>query len=134
MNSELVRVFVNGQAMFGGSLHEPLAEHGRLLGRVRTAARYRFWSYRDEFPALEPVTEGGWCVPGELYAVEYEFLCTKFLPREPPELELAVILLEDARGALSMRLRDTVSTDAPDWTAIEPGTGWRSRLGLRERA
>src|SRR5262245_38650777 len=68
--TDIVRMFVNGQAMSGGSIHAPLAD-AEFLGPVRTAPRYRFWSFRDEFPGLEPVAASGWSVPGELYAVSY---------------------------------------------------------------
>ena len=125
------RMFVNGQAMSGGSLNGPLSGAGRLLGAVRTAGSYRFWSWRDEYPALQPVAHGGWNVPGELYAVPFEVLRNELLPREPPELELGVIRLEDGSGALSMRLRDGVSPEQPDWSPIPYGLGWRAYLGGR---
>jgi hypothetical protein len=124
----LTRMFVNGQAMSGGSLNGPLAAGGRLLGPARTADTYRFWSWRDEYPALQPVASGGWHVPGELYAVPFEVLRNELLPREPAELELGVIRLEDGTGSLSMRLRDGVEPVAPDWAPIPYGLGWRAYL------
>lgn len=133
-----VRVFVNGQAMSGGSLHGPLAEHGHSLGEARTAPRYRFWACRGEFPALEPLgpadAAAGWSVPGELYLVDYGVLRDLFLPAEPPELELGVVELMDGPGALSMRLRDGVRTDSPHMEEIEPGTGWRKYLAATASA
>jgi gamma-glutamylcyclotransferase (GGCT)/AIG2-like uncharacterized protein YtfP len=127
---ETVRMFVNGQAMTGGSLHDPLARNGTLIGRVRTAAQYRFWSCRDEFPGLQPVAAGGWAVPGELYAIDYAVLRAELLPREPPELELSVIALEDGQGALAMRYRDGViaAADELSLTLIPAGLGWLSYL------
>jgi threonine aldolase len=124
----LVRIFVNGQAMSGGPLHGPLAEHGRSLGEAATAPRYRFWACRGEFPALEPVSGAGWNVPGELYLVDYTVLRDIFLPREPPELELGVIELADGQGAMAMRLRDGIRTDSPQLREIPAGTGWRTYL------
>jgi hypothetical protein len=134
---ETVRMFVNGQAMTGGSLNEPLARSGALIGQIRTAASYRFWSCRDEFPGLQPVTAGGWSVPGELYAIDYAVLRTELLPREPPELELGVVELEDGQGALAMRYRAEVvaAADQMSLSLIPAGVGWRAYLdslaGLR---
>ena len=99
-----VNMFVNGQAMSGGSLNDALVGT-EFLGAVRTAPRYRFYSVRDEFPGLHPVRDGGVAVPGELYAVPYDVLRDRLLPREPDELELGVIELADRRGSLSMRMR-----------------------------
>jgi hypothetical protein len=125
-----VRVFVNGQAMSGGPLHGPLAEHARPLSEITTAPRYRFWAWRDEFPALQPVARAGWHVPGELYLMGYAALRDIFLPNEPPQLELAVIELADGCGAMAMRLRSGIGTDSPDLREIPAGTGWRSyKLG-----
>lgn len=124
---ELVRMFVNGQAMSGGPLHGPLARAGWLLGKVWTSAAYRFWSCRDEFPGIEPVTNGGWSVPGELYAVDYAVLAGELLPGEPPELELAVIRLCDGRGALSMRFREDALASG-ELRLIPPGVCWRDYL------
>jgi len=123
-------MFVNGQAMTGGSLHEPLARRGSLIGRVSTAEQYQFWSCRDEFPGLQPVATGGWAVPGELYAIDYGVLRTELLPREPAELELGVIALADGRGALAMRFRDDVLADADELriSLIPPGLGWLAYL------
>jgi threonine aldolase len=133
-----VRIFVNGQAMSGGSLHGPLAQHGHSLGEARTAPRYRFWACRGEFPALEPLgpadAAAGWSVPGELYLVDYEVLRDLFLPAEPPELELGVVELMDGPGALSMRLRDGIRTDSSQMEEIQPGTGWRKYLAATASA
>jgi hypothetical protein len=127
---DTVRMFVNGQAMTGGTLHGPLARKGSLIGNVCTAAEYRFWSCRDEFPGLQAVAVGGWPVPGELYSIDYEILRTELLPSEPPELELAVILLDDGGGALAMRFRDEVISAANGLriTPIPTGFGWRDYL------
>lgn len=129
---ETVRMFVNGQAMTGGSLNEPLARSGSFIGEVRTAATYRFWSCRDEFPGLQPVASGGWSVPGELYAIDYAVLRAELLPREPPELELGVVELEDGNGALAMRYRTEVIAAADELalSLIPAGVGWLAYLDL----
>ncbi len=69
-------------------------------------------------------------MPGELYAVDYSVLRTELLPREPPELELSVIVLEDGQGALAMRFREEVIAGADELrlVAIAPDTGWRDYL------
>lgn len=59
-----VNMFVNGQGMSGGSLNDAIAG-AEFLGPVSTAARYRFYSVRDEFPGLAPVANGGAAVPGQ---------------------------------------------------------------------
>ncbi|CAN5432316.1 gamma-glutamylcyclotransferase [soil metagenome] len=125
--SAQVRFFVNGQAMTGGSLNGPLQRSGTALGPASTAPRYRFFSCRNQFPALVP-TDDGWGVPGELYSVSYAVLRDEVLPAEPPELELSVIELADGSGALGMVLRDGVATSEPWLTEIEAGSGWRDYL------
>ena len=63
-----VPLFVNGEGMRGGAVHHSIEGHP-FLGLARTAPRYRFFSVRDEFPALWPVDEGGSSIEGELYDV-----------------------------------------------------------------
>ena len=63
-----VQLFVNGEGMKGGQVHHSIEGHP-FLGKARTAPRYRFFSIRDEFPALWPVEEGGMNIDGELYEV-----------------------------------------------------------------
>ena len=82
-----VPLFVNGGGMRGGNVHHSIEGHP-FLGEARTAPRYRFFSVRDEFPALWPVAEGGVSVPGELYEVPLDVIRDRFIPAEPPELEL----------------------------------------------
>ena len=107
--TELVKMFVNGQALRGGSLSDALSD-ATFLGPVGTAPAYRFYSVRDEFPGLYAVADGGFVVPGEVYELPYEMLRTRLLPREPDELELTVIELADGTGSLSMRMRDSALT------------------------
>ncbi|HJY02616.1 MAG TPA: Na+/H+ antiporter NhaA, partial [Streptosporangiaceae bacterium] len=76
-----------------------------LIGERRTAALYRFYSVRDEFPALYPVAQGGQPVLGELYDVPMGPL-SALLATEPPELELSIIELEGGDLSFGMVLRD----------------------------
>lgn len=128
----LVRMFVNGQGMSGGEFNDSLSE-ATFLGEVRTAAKYRFYAVRDTFPGLHPTTTDGCSIPGELYELPYLMLAERLLPREPAELELSIIELEDGSGALSMRMRDAAvaSSDALD---ISDVGGWRAyceKAGIR---
>jgi gamma-glutamylcyclotransferase (GGCT)/AIG2-like uncharacterized protein YtfP len=125
-----VKLFVNGQAMSGGPLHDALRT-ARFIGPANTAARYTFWSVRDEFPALHPEASGGWSVPGELYEITLAALRRDLLPREPVELELTVIELNDGSDAVCMRLRPELRS-APDLIAITDPVGWISYLETRK--
>jgi gamma-glutamylcyclotransferase (GGCT)/AIG2-like uncharacterized protein YtfP len=118
-------MFLNGGAMRGGPLNHLLGA-SPLVGRVRTAPRYRFYSVRDGFPALDETAGAGVSVVGELYDADWSVLRETLLPTEPAELELGVIELEDGSGCLSMirrrsyreqpgALRDISGT--PDWNA-----------------
>lgn len=95
----------NGEGMRGGSVHHTIADQP-FVGERETAAKYRFFSVRDEFPGILPVTdESGFAVRGELYDVPLEVVRDRFLPDEPAELELGVVELADGTAALSMVLR-----------------------------
>jgi hypothetical protein len=121
--SELVRLFVNGQAMSGGSVHHAIAD-AKFLGEVATAPRYRFFSVRDEFPGLFLVEQNGVSVPGELYEIDYAMLRDRLLPEEPPELELSIVELAGGAGALGMQIRKT-ALGAPGIVDISDLGGWR---------
>lgn len=123
---DTVRMFVNGQAMSGGSLSDAL-DGARFLGPASTAPKYRFYSVRDEFPGLHPVAAAGVAVPGEVYEVPYAMLRAKLLPREPAELELGVIELADGSGSLSMRMRAD-ALGRPGVTDISDACGWLAYL------
>jgi gamma-glutamylcyclotransferase (GGCT)/AIG2-like uncharacterized protein YtfP len=123
---DAVRMFVNGQGMRGGSLHDALAG-AQFLGSVLTAPRYRFFSVRDEFPGLHPVAGPGFAVPGEIYEMPYAMLRDRLLPREPQELELGVIELSDGQGSLSMRMREW-ALNADGVTDISAAGGWLAYL------
>ena len=60
---------------------------------------------------------------GELFDVPLEVIRDRFLPAEPPELELGVIELEDGTATLSMVLRREEHDRHKDIT--EHG-GWRA--------
>jgi hypothetical protein len=129
--SDRVRMFVNGEAMSGRRLNAHLSE-AVFRGPRHTAARYLFYSVRDEFPGLHPVPAGGVAVPGELYEVSYAVLRERLLPAEPPELELGIIELDDGTGSLAMRMRaDAVA--APGVTDISHRGGWLRYLGQVSR-
>lgn len=123
---ELVKMFVNGQAMSGGQISAGL-RNARFLGPTHTAPGYRFYSVRDDFPGLVPVMQGGASIFGELYEVSYTALRSELLPLEPPELELSIVELADGTGSLSMVMR----AEALTMEGIEDITahgGWHSYL------
>jgi hypothetical protein len=128
---DTIRMFVNGQAMRGGLLHDALDE-ARYVGPALTAPRYRFFSVRDEFPGLHPVERRGVAVPGEIYEMPYALLRDRLLPREPGELELGVIELSDGRGCLSMRMR-AWALDSAGVTDISTAGGWHAYLASARR-
>lgn len=125
MSHTTVTMFVNGQAMSGGTLNDALSS-ARYIGPVRTAPHYKFFSYDDVFPGLLRVPDGGWSVPGEIYEVGYTELREELLPREPSELELSVIELEDGSGSLSMVCR-RAPIDGEAREILATG-GWREHL------
>lgn len=124
-NEAIVRMFVNGQAMGGGSINFAL-QGATFLGAIRTAPCYRFYSVRDEFPGLYPATAGERII-GEIYELSYAQLREELLPNEPEELELTVIKLEDGTGTLSMRIREAALGD-PGVVDITRYGGWLKYL------
>ncbi len=76
----MAELFCNGGAMRGGNLHHNVSAH-TFLGTVRTAPKYRFFSVRDEFPALLLAEAGGASIEGELYDVPIGDIRTDLLPR-----------------------------------------------------
>lgn len=97
-------MFLNGTAMFGQKDHACHAG-STFLGPARTAARYRFFAVRDEFPGLFPVARAGRSIDGELYDMPERVLRDQLLPAEPTELELGTIQLIDGEEAHAMLLR-----------------------------
>lgn len=115
-------LMTNGEGMRGGRVHSSIADQPFVGERV-TAAKYRFFSIRDEFPGLMPVDDGtGVGIRGELYDLPLSVVRDRFLPEEPPELELGVIELEDGSAALSMVLR---SSERGRHRDISEHGGWR---------
>jgi gamma-glutamylcyclotransferase (GGCT)/AIG2-like uncharacterized protein YtfP len=126
---DTVRMFVNGQAMRGGSLHHALSD-AEFLGPAVTAPRYRFLDFGD-FPGLLAVGDGGGAIEGELYAVDYAHMRERLLPGEPPELELSVIELSDGTGTLSMVVRAGAGDGAVDITEHGSWRRWQAGEGVR---
>jgi hypothetical protein len=120
-----VPLFVNGEGMSGGQVHYSIDGHP-FLGAARTAPRYRFFSVRDEFPALWPVDEGGASIEGELYEVPLAVVRDSFMPAEPPELELGVLELADGGSALVVLLRRPVYEAGDGLVDISGYGGWRA--------
>ena len=120
----MVHLFVNGEGMRGGGVHHNIAEY-LYLGEVRTAPRYRFFSVRDEFPGLQLVETGGAGIAGELYDVPLSVIAERFLPHEPPELELGVIQLDDDSYALAVQLRPGEAESGKHRDITSYG-GWRT--------
>jgi gamma-glutamylcyclotransferase (GGCT)/AIG2-like uncharacterized protein YtfP len=122
--STTVPLFVNGDGMRGGRVHHTIEAHP-FLGAARTAPRYRFFSVRDEFPALWPAADGV-SVEGELYDVPLDVIRDAFIPAEPPELELSVVELEDGGSALVVMLRADVHAAGDGLKDISAHGGWRA--------
>jgi hypothetical protein len=97
------RMFLNGTAMSGQKDHGSHAG-STFLGPARTAARYRFFAVRDEYPGLWPVAQGGRAINGELYEIPEDVLREKLLPSEPAELDFGEIELEDGERVHAMIL------------------------------
>ena len=97
--ADMPPMFLNGGGMRGGPVHHHI-EGVPLLGELRTAPKYRFYSVRDEFPALVATAAGGAAIIGELYDVPIDMLHHSLLPAEPPELELGTIELENGLAEL----------------------------------
>jgi hypothetical protein len=123
-----VPLFVNGGGMRGGDVHHSI-EGLPFLGEARTAPRYRFFSVRDEFPGLWPVADGGVSVPGELYDVPLDVIRDRFIPAEPPELELSVVELDDGSSALVVMLREGVHAAGVGLKDVSEHGSWRAYKG-----
>ena len=140
----MVLMFLTGDGMRGGRLHRHI-EGAEFLGARRTLPRYRFYSIRDEFPALHPVGDGGFAILGELYQLSMAAL-HGLLAREPAELELSIVELQagDPAGSSSapdagapgavelsfgMILRRTEDTGNRHADISDSG-GWRAYRGL----
>ena len=118
-------MFLNGGGMRGGPVHHHI-EGVPLLGEVRTAPKYRFYSVRDEFPALVASAAGGAAIMGELYDVPMDMLHHSLMPAEPPELELGTIELENGLVSFAMLLRREVLERGAGLIEITKYGGWRA--------
>src|ERR1700692_3286836 len=118
-------MFLNGDGMRGGRAHHTI-EGVPLIGERRTAARYRFYSVRDEIPGLYPDPDGGGPVAGELYDVPMDQLHA-LLATEPPELELSIVELEAGELSFAMVLRDAEHARGihQDITSYRGGAAYR---------
>jgi len=128
----MVPLFVNGEGMSGGKVHYSIEGH-KFLGPARTAPRYRFFSVRDEFPGLWLVDEGGASIEGELYEVPLEVIRDRFIPAEPPELELGVLELDDGGSSLVVLMRKHVVESGEGLTDISEHGSWRAYRASRTR-
>ncbi|MGH8791167.1 MAG: allophanate hydrolase-related protein [Stackebrandtia sp.] len=102
----MVHMFLNGGGMSDGPLHDKLCGAPKVAD-ARTAARYRFFSVADRYPALDAIDDeaDGYAVAGEVYDLPLHVLHDSLLPVEPPELELGVVRMFDGSCALGMLLR-----------------------------
>jgi hypothetical protein len=140
----VVLMFLTGDGMRGGRLHRHIEGAAEFLGARRTLPRYRFYSIRDEFPALYPAGEGGRAILGELFRVPMPTL-HGLLAREPPELELSIVELQAGDPAapdggapwepgaveLSFGMILRRGEDTPGRHAdISDSGGWRAYRGL----
>jgi hypothetical protein len=121
-----IPLFVNGEGMRGGAVHHTIEAHP-FVGPARTAAKYRFFSVGDRFPALWPVDKHGVSVPGEIYDVPLATIRDQFIPAEPAELELGVIELDNGEPALGVVLRRD-ALNASGLVDISDQGGWRRYL------
>ncbi|HET7534418.1 MAG TPA: gamma-glutamylcyclotransferase [Nocardioidaceae bacterium] len=125
----MVYLMTNGEGMRGGSVHHTIADQP-FVGERETAPKYRFFSVRDEFPGILPAgDEPGAAIRGELYDVSLEVLRDRFVPDEPPELELSVVELADGSAALSMVLRPGERERHKDITEYGGWRAYRRSLG-----
>ncbi|MFF1905809.1 gamma-glutamylcyclotransferase [Kitasatospora sp. NPDC058218] len=126
----MARIFFNGQAMVGGPFHASVAD--ALVGPVRTAPGYRFFSIGDVCPGLLADPGVDTAIEGELYDITLEHLRDVILPDEPRELELGVITLADGTPCLSMLLARG-EVDRGVHREITGYGGWRAYLATLGR-
>lgn len=122
----MVHMFLNGDAMKGGRLHDRLLG-APLVAETRSAAVYRFYAVHKVVPAMDPVPRDGRAVTGEVYDVGLDVLRDHLLPNEPDELELGIVELADGTSALAMVLRREWR-GRPELTDISELGSWRAYL------
>ncbi|WP_280314012.1 allophanate hydrolase-related protein, partial [Nocardia wallacei] len=120
----MVLMFLNGDGMRGGRLHDQLAG-APLLRTARTAPKYRYYSVGDRFPAMVTTETEGRAITGEVYDVPLETLRDNLIPAEPPELELGLIELDDGTACLATVLRHN-HLDSPELIDISHIGDWRT--------
>lgn len=121
-------MFLNGEGMNGGVAHRHI-QGSPLVGHRRTAPKYRFFSFGDQFPAIVPVDAGGASIVGELYEVEMDRL-RALVATEPAELELAIVELEGGELSFGMVARSGEQNRAGVLDITEFG-GWRAYHAAR---
>ncbi len=128
----VVLMFLTGDGMRGGPLHRHIEGAAEFLGERRTLPRYRFYSVRDAFPALQPAGEGGHAILGELYQVPMAAL-HGLLAREPPELELSIVELAPGGPAGSAPAPGGAGPGPPGGVELSFGMILRRGEGSRSR-
>jgi gamma-glutamylcyclotransferase (GGCT)/AIG2-like uncharacterized protein YtfP len=118
-------MFLNGTAMSGQKDHACHAG-STFLGPARTAATYRFFAIRDEFPGLLTVASAGRSIDGELYEIPEPVLRDQLLPAEPVELELGTVQLIDGEEVNAMLLRPERLTEGDKVVDISELGGFRA--------
>ncbi|GAB2709888.1 allophanate hydrolase-related protein [Nocardia thraciensis] len=123
----MVLMFLNGDGMRGGRLHDQIAG-APLLRTARSAPKYRYYSVGDRFPAMIATEADGRAVTGEVYDVPMETLRDNLIPAEPPELELGLIELDDGTACLATVLRHD-RLGSPELIDISDIGDWRAYRG-----
>ncbi len=126
-STEKMLMFLNGTAMSG------LADHvhvvgSRFLGPCRTAASYRFYAVRDEYPGLVEDGEHGASILGELYEIDRATWQERLLPNEPTELVPGIVVLEDGAEANVMLLELSRVPPGDKVVDIADFGSWRAYL------
>ena len=119
---------VNGGLMRGLKANSRMVEVQAVFEReARTAAEYRMWSIRDEYPAMQRVVDGrpgGAALAVEVWSVTPEAL-VKIFEGEPPELSLGWVYLEDGSRVLGVIAEAAVTAGEKEITSYG---GWRAYI------
>ncbi len=128
---EWAGLVVVGAHLSGLPLNPQLTGRGaRLIGGVRTAARYRLFDLGGSpaRPGLVPVTAGGAAIDAELWAVPPDALA-QLLLAVPPPLSLGAVELSDGEWTTGFLCPGVVGDGAVDITGHG---GWRAYLAADE--
>jgi len=130
-------MFLNGGAMRGGPLNHLLAD-SPLIGVVRTAPKYRFYSVGDVFPAIEAVDEAASASPANSTTcpgTSWSGLCCR---RSPPNSNSASSNSTTARTLSMIRRRTYIEPDTykdisdhADWARTGPHHDRQPRIRPR---